>query len=130
MAEDTGIAEAIEALRTSVNVLKANPELLHTPELSFFKEYLQSFGAKIPSPHEKQQQKPVSSCIFRFSGLGQLIGLIWPCSLLVKAAAAGPRVEELDDDDDLPDLMDEKCHVVEEEVPSFLIPRDSIFPCQ
>jgi hypothetical protein len=49
------IAEAIQALRTSVDVLKANPELLHTPELSFFKDYLQSFGAKIPSPKEQKQ---------------------------------------------------------------------------
>jgi suppressor of tumorigenicity protein 13 len=51
------IAEAIQALKTSVDVLKANPELLHTPELSFFKEYLQSFGAKIPPP--PNEQKPV-----------------------------------------------------------------------
>ena len=62
MTED--IAEAVEALRTAVNVLKANPELLHTPELSFFKEYLQSFGAKIPTPHTKEQHhKPVSQIL-------------------------------------------------------------------
>jgi hypothetical protein len=47
------IAEAIQALKISVDVLKANPELLHTPELSFFKDYLQSFGAKLPSPNEQ-----------------------------------------------------------------------------
>ena len=56
------IAEAVEALRSAVDVLKANPEILHTDELSFFKEYLQSLGAKLP-PHgeqkKAQEKKPV-----------------------------------------------------------------------
>ena len=64
MSDD--IAEAVEALKNAVGVLKANPELLHTPELTFFKDYLQSLGAKIPSPHAKdnksqtEEKKPVS----------------------------------------------------------------------
>eukprot|EP00292_Cryptomonas_paramecium_P034464 CAMPEP_0113710516 /NCGR_PEP_ID=MMETSP0038_2-20120614/30201_1 /TAXON_ID=2898 /ORGANISM="Cryptomonas paramecium" /LENGTH=311 /DNA_ID=CAMNT_0000636583 /DNA_START=11 /DNA_END=944 /DNA_ORIENTATION=+ /assembly_acc=CAM_ASM_000170 len=54
MTDGEDIAEAVHALKTAVEVLKASPELLHTPELAFFKEYLVSMGAKIPPAKEKK----------------------------------------------------------------------------
>ena len=36
------------ALLTAVELLQAQPQLLHTPELVFFHDYLQSLGATLP----------------------------------------------------------------------------------
>jgi hypothetical protein len=34
--------------QSAVGVLKGNPGLLSTPELSFFKDYIESFGGTVP----------------------------------------------------------------------------------
>ena len=52
------IAEAISNLRNAVDVLKQSPELLHAPEMDFFKDYLQSLGGKIPPLHSKPSAPP------------------------------------------------------------------------
>ncbi|KAG8378675.1 hypothetical protein BUALT_Bualt07G0010000 [Buddleja alternifolia] len=41
-------AKKIEELKSFVEQCKLNPSLLHTPSFAFFKNYLQSLGAKIP----------------------------------------------------------------------------------
>lgn len=48
-------AQQISELRQFVQVVKAHPELLDSPDLKFFKEYIESLGGKIPAP---QAQKP------------------------------------------------------------------------
>lgn len=40
-------------LKAFISVLQAKPDILHTPELSFFKEYLESLGATLPPKPEK-----------------------------------------------------------------------------
>ncbi|KAK6148229.1 hypothetical protein DH2020_019141 [Rehmannia glutinosa] len=42
-------AKKIEELKTFVEHCKQNPSVLHTPPLAFFKNFLQSLGAQIPS---------------------------------------------------------------------------------
>eukprot|EP00281_Chroomonas_sp_CCMP1168_P030177 CAMPEP_0206246884 /NCGR_PEP_ID=MMETSP0047_2-20121206/19509_1 /ASSEMBLY_ACC=CAM_ASM_000192 /TAXON_ID=195065 /ORGANISM="Chroomonas mesostigmatica_cf, Strain CCMP1168" /LENGTH=76 /DNA_ID=CAMNT_0053672361 /DNA_START=46 /DNA_END=272 /DNA_ORIENTATION=- len=44
------IKAAIDALKSAVSVLKANPALLDSPELAFFKDYVKSLGATFPEP--------------------------------------------------------------------------------
>ena len=39
----------IEQLRAFVEVVKANPDILRSDELSFFQEFIESFGGKIPA---------------------------------------------------------------------------------
>ena len=39
----------IDQLCAFVEVVKANPDILHSDELSFFKEFIESFGGKIPA---------------------------------------------------------------------------------
>lgn len=47
--------EARAQLKQFLTVLKASPQLLHSPELSFFKEFIESFGGVIPPPASKPQ---------------------------------------------------------------------------
>jgi len=42
-------APQVAALKDFVSLLKANPELLHDPALGFFRQYLESLGATIPT---------------------------------------------------------------------------------
>ena len=40
----------------AIGILKLNPTALHKPELSFFRDYLTSLGATIPSVEELEEQ--------------------------------------------------------------------------
>ena len=40
--------QQLDQLKGFISVLKMKPDLLHTPELSFFKDYLVSLGANLP----------------------------------------------------------------------------------
>ncbi|XP_065201514.1 hsc70-interacting protein-like [Planococcus citri] len=60
--------EALEQLKVFLNLVKQTPQLLHTPELAFFKEFIESFGGVIPTascnretskPPEPEEKKPV-----------------------------------------------------------------------
>lgn len=42
--------EKVKQLREFVDICKANPQILHIPELAFYKHWLESLGAKIPTP--------------------------------------------------------------------------------
>lgn len=57
------IDAAVKALKSTVDVLKSNPELLNAPQLAFFKEYLESLGATIPGskPSASAADKPAES---------------------------------------------------------------------
>lgn len=43
-------AEAVEKLKQFVTICQSNPDLLHLPQLSFFKSFIESFGGKVPAP--------------------------------------------------------------------------------
>lgn len=50
--------EQLELLRQFVAIIKANPIILHTPDLKFFKDWLASLGAKLPeAPKQKEEEK-------------------------------------------------------------------------
>lgn len=62
--------EALNQLKTFVKLVKETPQLLHTPELSFFKEFVESFGGVIPpascsrepnKPPQPEEKKPPAS---------------------------------------------------------------------
>lgn len=42
--------ESLNQLKTFLNVVKDAPQILHTPELAFFKEFIESYGGVIPPP--------------------------------------------------------------------------------
>ncbi|KAH7821558.1 putative hsc70-interacting protein [Monocercomonoides exilis] len=49
----------LEELKAFVELIKQQPQILDTPQLSFFKDFLISWGAKIPSPPPKpKSQEP------------------------------------------------------------------------
>uniref|UniRef100_A0A915PH74 Hsp70-interacting protein N-terminal domain-containing protein n=1 Tax=Setaria digitata TaxID=48799 RepID=A0A915PH74_9BILA len=52
----------VELLRQFVNICKCNPAVLHEPRFGFYKDYLESLGAKIPllptKPTETKSSKP------------------------------------------------------------------------
>jgi len=48
--------QKIKELKAFIDSVHANPQLLHVPELEFFKNYLITLGADIPEP--KPQEKP------------------------------------------------------------------------
>ena len=50
----------VDQLQAFVQVLKAKPDILHDPALSFFREYLVSMGAKLPSPPPPKPEKQPS----------------------------------------------------------------------
>jgi len=52
-------ANQLKELKTFVQALKANSDLLYTSELAFFKEYLLSMGANLPpkKPENKHSAK-------------------------------------------------------------------------
>lgn len=49
--------QQVNELKAFVSILKQNPTLLHTPQLAFFKHYVESLGATIP-PLSSESQKP------------------------------------------------------------------------
>jgi len=50
--------EAITELKAFIQVVKAKPEVLHTPELQFFKEFIESFGGKVPGAAATNKPPP------------------------------------------------------------------------
>lgn len=40
--------EAISQLKVFIHLLKTKPELIHVPDLKFFKDFIESFGGKVP----------------------------------------------------------------------------------
>merc|ERR1711976_869217 len=48
----------IDQLKAFVSMLKAKPDILHHPDLSFLKEYLESLGATIPPKPERPPTPP------------------------------------------------------------------------
>ena len=52
--------EQVKLLKVFVEACKANPSLLHTPELEFFKDYLQSLGAKLPDAPKTSPRTPTA----------------------------------------------------------------------
>ncbi|XP_039295378.1 uncharacterized protein LOC111057083 [Nilaparvata lugens] len=54
-------AQAVMQLKMFISLVKANPDILHNPKLSFFKEFIESFGGKIPPPSKESQPPPKSS---------------------------------------------------------------------
>jgi len=53
--------QQVSELRAFVQILKASPDILHTPQLAFFKEYIESLGGKAPplfGGEKKPEPKP------------------------------------------------------------------------
>lgn len=52
--------EQLDELKAFIDFCKANPEMLLTPELSFFKDYLEGLGANLPKEPNtpKEEEKP------------------------------------------------------------------------
>lgn len=40
--------EAIAQLKVFIHLVKSKPELLQTPDLKFFKDFIESFGGRVP----------------------------------------------------------------------------------
>merc|ERR1719198_2707143 len=56
-------AQAVGALRTFVEGLKADPSTIHAPELAFFREYIESLGGTVPAkPEPAPAPEPEPSC--------------------------------------------------------------------
>ncbi|XP_046665366.1 putative protein FAM10A4 [Homalodisca vitripennis] len=53
--------EAIAQLKVFIHLVKTNPELLHTPDLKFFKDFLESYGGKVPEVSSQSQSQSQSS---------------------------------------------------------------------
>ena len=51
----------IDQLKAFVTVLQAKPAILHDPGLQFFRDYLVSLGAKLPSPPPEAKKEPSKS---------------------------------------------------------------------
>ncbi|KAK3864206.1 hypothetical protein Pcinc_030090 [Petrolisthes cinctipes] len=51
-------AEDVQRLEKFIQACRANPQVLHHPELSFFKEYLVSLGANLPLPKSSTSTTP------------------------------------------------------------------------
>lgn len=50
--------ENITKLKTFIELCAKNPEILHLPELSFLRNFMESLGAKIPEPPKTFEQPP------------------------------------------------------------------------
>ncbi|KAM7279186.1 hypothetical protein ACFE04_006320 [Oxalis oulophora] len=70
-------ASKMEAFKQFIDQCKANPLILHTPSLSFFKAYLQSLGAKIPSEpkqeYDSMEEEQYTSAGTRSSGEDEIV---------------------------------------------------------
>ncbi|XP_038055579.1 hsc70-interacting protein-like [Patiria miniata] len=51
---------SLDQLKAFVQLCKANPTVLHSPQLAFYREYLQSLGANLPTP-PPPTEKPTST---------------------------------------------------------------------
>ena len=65
--------------------MQANPELLHAPQMKFLKDYIESFGGKVPKP----------------GGGGSSSSGPAPAK-----SGTQPSVQEVDSDDDMPPLQE------------------------
>ena len=45
------VTKQVEILKAAVAAIKANPAMLHQPELGFMKAFIEGFGGKIPHGH-------------------------------------------------------------------------------
>ena len=77
----------IDQLQAFVTLLKARPAMLHDPGLQFFRDYLISLGAKLPSPPPEEEKKPEKfvgahlvtvaildlSCLYKVCYVGRLL---------------------------------------------------------
>ena len=51
----------VDQLQAFITVLKGKPEILHDPALSFFRDYLESYGARLPTPPPKPEKQASES---------------------------------------------------------------------
>uniref|UniRef100_A0A5S6QKT3 TPR_REGION domain-containing protein n=1 Tax=Trichuris muris TaxID=70415 RepID=A0A5S6QKT3_TRIMR len=56
MVADKPTDEQIQLLRAFVEICRRNPETLHVPELQFYRQYLESLGARIPPAGQSAAQ--------------------------------------------------------------------------
>ncbi|XP_076265964.1 putative protein FAM10A4 [Rhynchophorus ferrugineus] len=49
--------QSLEKLKQFVNFVKLQPNILHLPQLSFFKEFMESFGGTVPEPTMTSENK-------------------------------------------------------------------------
>lgn len=49
---------SLEKLKAFVDVCKKTPQILHLPELEFFKSYIESLGGKVPEAPAMQKEQP------------------------------------------------------------------------
>ena len=47
----------VDQLQAFISLLKATPQILHDPALSFFRDYLESMGATLPTPPPKKERQ-------------------------------------------------------------------------
>jgi suppressor of tumorigenicity protein 13 len=52
--------QKVTELRRFIDLLKVNPDAIHLPELSFFKDYIESLGARIPAPQTTKVEEDFS----------------------------------------------------------------------
>lgn len=52
--------EAVVQLKAFISLVRKTPQILHTPQLAFFKEFIESFGGVVPATSEKAEstEKP------------------------------------------------------------------------
>ncbi|EFA10637.1 putative protein FAM10A4 [Tribolium castaneum] len=50
--------EALDKLKQFIDVCKSNPDILSLPDLNFFKEFIESFGGKVPPPSKMSSEAP------------------------------------------------------------------------
>lgn len=47
--------EAVVQLKAFISLVRKTPQILHTPQLAFFKEFIESFGGVVPPFSEKPE---------------------------------------------------------------------------
>ena len=52
---------ALAQLKGFISLCQAQPQIIHRPELKFFKDYLESMGATLPAPAPEPKQDKTSS---------------------------------------------------------------------
>lgn len=53
--------DALDKLKQFIEVCKSNSTILNTPELKFFKDYIESFGGKIPEASKMSEEPKTES---------------------------------------------------------------------
>ncbi len=52
---------ALAQLKGFISLCQAQPQIIHRPELKFFKDYLESMDAKVPPPAPESKQEETGS---------------------------------------------------------------------